>query len=41
MIEMNAFAYCLPLLDIFVIISWIIDTRYYFLQAEMDLTITC
>ena len=41
MIGMDDFAYCVPLLDIYVLISWMIDTRHYLLQAKVDVTYTC
>ena len=41
MIGMDAFAYCVPLLDIYVIITWMINNRYCLLQANMDATYTC
>ena len=41
MIIMNSFAYCVPLLDIYLIIRWMIEARYCLLQAELDVTYTC
>ena len=41
MLEMNAFAYCVPLLDICVIISLMIDAGYCLLEVEMDVSLKC
>ena len=33
--------YCVPSLDIFVIVSCMIDTRYCLRQAKLDVTYRC